>query len=176
MAMTLPGRGHGRFGPALSDINVTPLVDVVLVLLIIFMVTAPMMSRGIDVRLPRTVSGADATEDRIIVSVDRDGTIYLNDRPVNLALLDDRLKSEIERTGVDFVFLRADKDVPYGQVMSVMDEIKKSGAEKVGMVTRPAPAPTRPASATATGTRPGAPPKSAPKGGTGAHGRRSGGG
>ena len=144
MAMTLPGRGHGRFGPALSDINVTPLVDVILVLLIIFMVTAPMMSRGIDVRLPRTEAGTDATEDRLVVTVDRDSTVYLNDRPVNLALLTDRLKSEMQRTGSDFVFLKADSDVPYGRVMSVMDQIKKAGADKVGMVTRPAVA-TKPA-------------------------------
>jgi biopolymer transport protein TolR len=152
MAMSVPGRGgNGRFGPALSDINVTPLVDVILVLLIIFMVTAPMMSRGIDVRLPRTESGSDATEDRLIVSVDRDSTIYLNDRPVNLALLTDRLKSEIQTTGNDFVFLRADQDVSYGRVMAVMDQIKRAGADRVGMVTRPetpkavpAPAASRP--------------------------------
>jgi biopolymer transport protein TolR len=150
MAMSVPERGGGRFGPALSDINITPLVDVVLVLLIIFMVTAPMMSRGIDVRLPRTESGSDTTEDRLIVSVDRDSTIYLNDRPVNLALLTERLKSEMERTGTDFIFLRADQDVPYGRVMAVMDQIKRSGADKVGMVTRPetpkavpAPAPSK---------------------------------
>jgi len=136
MAMSLPGRGHGRYGPALSDINVTPLVDVILVLLIIFMVTAPMMSRGIDVRLPKTEAGSDATEDRLIITVDRDSTIYLNDRPVNLALLTDRLKGEMQRTGSEFVFLRADQDVPYGRVMAVMDQIKKAGADKVGMVTR----------------------------------------
>jgi len=137
MAMSLPGRGNGRYGPALSDINVTPLVDVILVLLIIFMVTAPMMSRGIDVRLPKTEAGTDTTEDRLVVTVDRDSTIYVNDRPVNLALLTERLKSEIKRTGSDFVFLKADHDVPYGRVMSVMDQIKKAGADKVGMVTRP---------------------------------------
>jgi biopolymer transport protein TolR len=141
MGMNLPGRDRGRYGPALSDINVTPLVDVVLVLLIIFMVTAPMMSRGIDVRLPRTTAGSDATEDRLVVTVDRDGTIYLNERPVNAQLLTDRLKSEMQRTGSDFVFLRADQEVPYGRVMTVMDEIKKAGADKVGMVTRPAVAP-----------------------------------
>ena len=140
MGMTVPGRGGGRFGPALSDINVTPLVDVILVLLIIFMVTAPMMSRGIDVRLPKTESGSDANEDRLVVSVDRDSTIYLNDRPVNLALLTDKLKSEMQRTGTDFIFLRADQDVSYGRVMSVMDQIKRAGADKVGMVTRPAAA------------------------------------
>ena len=139
MAMTLPGRG-GRFGPALSDINVTPLVDVVLVLLIIFMVTAPMMTRGIDVRLPKTESGSDATEERLVVSIDRDNAVYLNDRPVNLHLLTDRLKSEMKRSGVDFVFLRADQEVPYGRVMVVMDQIKKAGADRVGMVTQAAPA------------------------------------
>jgi biopolymer transport protein TolR len=137
MAMTLPGRGSGRFGPALSDINVTPLVDVVLVLLIIFMVTAPMMSRGIDVRLPRTTSGSDTTEDRLIITLDRDNIIYLNDKPVNLALLTDRLKAEMQRTGSDFIFLKADQEVAYGRVMAVMDQIKKAGADKVGMVTRP---------------------------------------
>jgi biopolymer transport protein TolR len=144
MGMSLPGRDRGRYGPALSDINVTPLVDVVLVLLIIFMVTAPMMSRGIDVRLPRTAAGSDATEDRLVVTVDRDGTIYLNERPVNAQLLTERLKSEMQRTGSDFVFLRADQEVPYGRVMTVMDEIKKAGADKVGMVTRPAAAPAVP--------------------------------
>ena len=138
MGMNLPGRDRGRYGPALSDINVTPLVDVVLVLLIIFMVTAPMMSRGIDVRLPRTTAGSDATEDRLVVTVDRDGTIYLNERPVNAQLLPERLKSEMQRTGSEFVFLRADQEVPYGRVMTVMDQIKKAGADKVGMVTRPA--------------------------------------
>jgi biopolymer transport protein TolR len=144
------GGGSGK--GVKNDINVTPLVDVVLVLLIIFMVTAPMMSRGIDVRLPRTAAGSDATEDRLVVTVDRDGTIYLNDRPVNAQLLPERLKSEMQRTGSEFVFLRADQEVPYGKVMTVMDQIKKAGADKVGMVTRPAaPAPVpvaKPAPAT----------------------------
>ncbi len=138
MAMTLQGRGRGRFGPSLSDINVTPLVDVILVLLIIFMVTAPMMTRGIDVRLPKTESGSDATEQRLVVAIDSDGTVYLNDHPVNVNLLTDRLKTEIKRTGIDFVFLRADQEVPYGRVMVVMDQIKKAGADRVGMVTQAA--------------------------------------
>jgi len=135
-------RDGGRFGSALSDINVTPLVDVVLVLLIIFMVTAPMMTRGIDVRLPKTASGSDATDERLVVSVDRDNVVYLNERPVNLHLLTDRLKTEMRRTGIDFVFLRADQEVPYGRVMLVMDEIKKAGADRVGMVTQAIPART----------------------------------
>jgi len=138
MAMTLPGRGRGRFGPALSDINVTTLVDVILVRLIIFMVTAPLMTRVIDVRLPKTESGSDATEQRLVVAIDSDSTVYLNDHPVNVNLLTDRLKTEIKRTGIDFVFLRADQEVPYGRVMVVMDQIKKAGADRVGMVTQPA--------------------------------------
>ena len=141
MATTLPGGGGGRFGPSLSDINVTPLVDVILVLLIIFMVTAPMMTRGIDVRLPKTESGTDATDQRLVVTVDTDNTVYLNERPVNLALLTDRLKTEMKRTGLDFVFLRADQEVPYGRVMLVMDQIKKAGADRVGMVTQSTRAP-----------------------------------
>ena len=146
MSMTLPGRGGGRFGPSLSDINVTPLVDVILVLLIIFMITAPMMTRGIDVRLPRTESGSDAQEERLVVSVDRENTVYLNERPVNIHLLTERLKSEIKRTGNDFVFLRADQEVPYGRVMQVMDQIKQAGADRVGMVTQPVPRPKTPRS------------------------------
>jgi biopolymer transport protein TolR len=121
---------------------VTPLVDVILVLLIIFMVTAPMMTRGIDVRLPKTESGSDATEERLVVSIDRDSAVYLNDRPVNLHLLTDRLKTEMKRSGIDFVFLRADQEVPYGRVMLVMDQIKKAGAERVGMVTQAIPVKT----------------------------------
>ncbi len=164
MAMNLSSsRGGDRFGPSMSDINVTPLVDVILVLLIIFMVTAPMMSRGIDVKLPRTESGSDAQEDRLVVTVDRDSTIFLNDKPVNLALLTDRLKGEMQRTGTDFIFLKADEQVPYGRVMAVMDQIKRAGAEKVGMVTRPnqaaaGPAATKPPAAGAkkpAGTGPG---------------------
>ena len=139
MAMSLSGRARDRFGPALSEINVTPLVDVILVLLIIFMVTAPMMTRGIDVRLPQTESGSDAIEERLVVSVEKDNTIYLNDRPVNISLLTERLQEEIESAGNDFVFLRADREVPYGRVMAVMDQIKKAGADRVGMVTIPAP-------------------------------------
>ena len=158
MGPSLRGSGGGRFGPSLSDINVTPLVDVVLVLLIIFMVTAPMMTRGIDVRLPKTESGTDSTEQRLVVSVDRDTTIYLNDRPVNMHLLTDRLKTEMQRTGQEFVFLRADQSVPYGRVMLVMDQIKKAGADRVGMVTqsasRPTPVPaTRPAAKARSATR-----------------------
>ena len=137
MTLSLPGRTRGRYGPALSDINVTPLVDVMLVLLIIFMVTAPMMTRGIDLRLPKTESGSDATDQRLVVSVDRENTVYLNERPVNIQLLTEQLRSEMQTRGIDFIFLRADQEVPYGRVMMVMDQIKRAGADRVGMVTLP---------------------------------------
>lgn len=133
------GRGRGR-ASALSDINVTPLVDVILVLLIIFMVTAPMMQRGVDVRLPRVEAATDAQEERLVVTVARDQRIYLNDRIVNINLVGEKLVQASKTAGIDFVFLRADKDVPYGRVMVVMDAIKKAGIEKVGLVTEPAPA------------------------------------
>ncbi|HMC83784.1 MAG TPA: ExbD/TolR family protein [Candidatus Polarisedimenticolia bacterium] len=124
---------------ALSDINVTPLVDVILVLLIIFMVTAPMMQRGVDVRLPRVESATDAQEERLVVTVARDKRIYLNDRVVDIHLVGEQLVQKSRATGIDFVFLRADREVPYGRVMLVMDAIKKAGIEKVGMVTEPGP-------------------------------------
>jgi TolR protein len=145
MAMITPSaQRRGRYGSALSEINVTPLVDVILVLLIIFMVTAPMMTRGIDVRLPQTESGSDAREERLVVSIERDNTVYLNDRPVNLTLLTERLKEAMRSSGIDFVFLRADREVAYGRVMAVMDQLKKAGADRVGMVTTPAPKQRRP--------------------------------
>ena len=124
---------------ALSDINVTPLVDVILVLLIIFMVTAPMMQRGVDVRLPRVESATDAQEERLVVTVARDKRIYLNDQVVDIHLVGEQLAQKSRATGIDFVFLRADREVPYGRVMLVMDAIKKAGIEKVGMVTEPGP-------------------------------------
>ncbi|HEV8376664.1 MAG TPA: biopolymer transporter ExbD [Candidatus Polarisedimenticolia bacterium] len=125
----------------MSDINVTPLVDVVLVLLIIFMVTAPMMQRGVDIRLPRVESAADAEEQRLVVTLGRDQRIYLNDQVVGQSLLGEKVRDLSRRTGVDFVFLRADREVPYGRVMLVMDAIKKAGIEKVGLVTEPGPPP-----------------------------------
>ena len=131
-----PSGGRRRRGAAaLSEINVTPLVDVILVLLIIFMVTAPMMQRGVDVRLPRVESSTDTQDQRLVVTVARDQRIYLNDQVINLNLIGERLEKLSKATGIDFVFLRADREVPYGRVMTVMDVIKKAGIEKVGMVT-----------------------------------------
>ncbi|PYQ13118.1 MAG: hypothetical protein DMH00_04965 [Acidobacteria bacterium] len=143
MAFASAPSSGGRRGRrmAMSDINVTPLVDVVLVLLIIFMVTAPMMQRGVDVRLPRVESAADAEEQRLVVTVGRDQRVYLNDQVVGLSLVGEKVRDLSKSTGIDFVFLRADREVPYGRVMLVMDAIKKAGVEKVGLVTEPGPSP-----------------------------------
>ena len=128
----------GKRRGSLSEINVTPLVDVMLVLLIIFMVTAPMMTRGIDIDLPRVQSGSDATENRIMLAIDAERRVFLNQSPVNLHLLQERLEP-LTRDGDVFVFLRADAAVPYGYVMEVVDQVKRAGVVKVGLVTQPTP-------------------------------------
>ncbi len=128
----------GKRRGSLSEINVTPLVDVMLVLLIIFMITAPMMTRGIDINLPRVQSGSDATETRITLAIDAERKVFLNQNPVNLHLLQERLEP-LTRDGDVFVFLRADATVPYGYVMAVVDQVKRAGVVKVGLVTQPTP-------------------------------------
>ncbi len=122
----------------MSEINVTPLVDVMLVLLIIFMVAAPMMTQGVDVSLPQTTSeGLPLGEEPLIVTIDRVQQIFINDYKVTLDGLQLKLKKIREgRSGVG-VYLRADKGVPYGIVVRVMSEIKNAGIEKLGMVTEP---------------------------------------
>jgi len=124
---------------SLSQMNVIPLVDVVLVLLIIFMITAPFMYHGIDVNLPETVSGKDTSAKRFVISIRADRRIYINKDPVHINLLDDRL-SKIALLGPNLpVFLRADKDVPYGFVLLIMDKVRGAGIEQVMMVTTPLP-------------------------------------
>ncbi len=132
-----PVRQTSRLRPVLSEINVTPLVDIMLVLLIIFMVTAPMMQRGIDVDLPAADAAMDNQEERWVVTIDRQENLYLNDRPIHLRVLSDRLQLLKDNPVVEFVFLRADRDVPYGRVMLIMDTLKKAGVRRVGMVTGP---------------------------------------
>jgi biopolymer transport protein TolR len=132
-----PVRQTSRLRPVLSEINVTPLVDIMLVLLIIFMVTAPMMQRGIDVDLPAADAAMDNQEERWVVTIDRQENLYLNDRPIHLRVLSDRLQLLKDNPVVEFVFLRADREVPYGRVMLVMDTLKKAGVRRVGMVTGP---------------------------------------
>ena len=119
----------------LSEINVTPFVDVMLVLLVIFMVTAPLLQQGIDVNLPRAKGKALPPDERITLVVKRGQAIYMNDRHVSLSEMGRKLKA-ISKLNPN-VFLKADKDVPYGFVVQVMGEIKEAGIEKLGMITEP---------------------------------------
>jgi biopolymer transport protein TolR len=120
----------------MSEINVTPFVDVMLVLLIIFMVTAPLLQQGIDVNLPKAKGKDMPPEERIALVIKRDQKIYMNDTPVTVGEMRRKLES-ISKMNPN-VFLKADKDVPYGLVVEVMGEIKEAGIEKLGMVTEPA--------------------------------------
>ncbi|NVM21063.1 MAG: protein TolR [Desulfobacterales bacterium] len=122
----------------MADINVTPLVDVMLVLLIIFMVTAPMMMQGVDVSLPQTTSKSlPAEKNHLVITVDRAQQIYINDYKLSLEALQDKLKKIFEGRPDQKVYLRADKSVPYGVVVRVISEVKSAGVEKLGMVTEP---------------------------------------
>jgi biopolymer transport protein TolR len=121
----------------LADINVTPLVDVMLVLLIIFMITAPMLHQGVEVALPK--AEADAMQlnidDPLILSINRDGLVYVQDEPIHPSQLMERLTPLIEARGDEAVFLKGDRDLPYGTVIEVLDILNRGGIRQVGMVT-----------------------------------------
>lgn len=124
-----------RHRTALSEINVTPLVDVMLVLLIIFMVTAPLLQQGIDINLPKAKGKDLPPEERINIVIKKGGVIYINDNPMSMTEMNKRLAAVSKRN--PNVFLKADRDVPYGLVVEVMGEIKEAGIEKLGMITEP---------------------------------------
>ena len=117
----------------MGEINVTPLVDVVLVLLLVFMVTAPMMSRGIDVSLPVATETEKQPEDRLSITVNAQGRVYIGDKPINIVLLEDTLKGMLAngRSG-KVAYLRADQSLQYGKVIEVVDKMKRAGIETIG--------------------------------------------
>ena len=134
-----PGGGRGRKG-LVADINVTPLVDVMLVLLIIFMVTAPMMTQGLEVNLPETTTKSLRQKDApLIIVINKQGEIYLGKDKikVDMSLLRQQLSDLSAAEKKEPVYLQADRDVPYGVVVRVMADIKRAGFEKLGMITRP---------------------------------------
>jgi biopolymer transport protein TolR len=125
-------------GQLMSDINVTPFVDVMLVLLVIFMVTAPMMMQGVDVSLPEaTAEPLESEKEHLIITIDTQNQIFINDFQVTIDFLGEKLKKILEGRSDREVFLKADKDISYGTVVHVMAEIKNAGVEKLGMVTEP---------------------------------------
>lgn len=125
-------------GTAMAQINVVPLVDIMLVLLVIFMVTAPIIQQGVQVNLPQAKSGALAgEEEQLVVAIARNGRIYLNDNQVTLSELRKKLVAVRKLRPDKEVFLRADQDVRYGVVVKTIAEIKEAGIQKLGMVTRP---------------------------------------
>jgi biopolymer transport protein ExbD len=133
------GDGGGRSSRhrALAEINITPLVDVMLVLLIISMLAAPMLQKGIPLELPATETAQDIRDPRTVVSLDRDGRIRINDQPVHPDLLERRMKALAAGSSSETVFLRADRLIPYGEVLHVMDLIRKSGVTRIALVTVP---------------------------------------
>ncbi len=129
------GSGNNQF---MSEINVTPFVDVMLVLLIIFMVTAPMMVQGVDVDLPKATSKAlKGGEDKLIISIDDDLKVFINEQVVSVEFLTQKLGAILENIEQKNVYLRADKKVPYGIVVNVISKIKKAGVDSLGMITLP---------------------------------------
>jgi biopolymer transport protein TolR len=129
--------GHTR--TSLAEINVTPLVDVVLVLLIIFMVTAPVLQSGIDVAVPKTRTVKEITQQRLVLTIDRNQNVFLGDKPVNLSELPGLLHTPKADPEHEVIYLRADERVPFGAFASVMDAVKQAGITNISIVTQPLP-------------------------------------
>jgi biopolymer transport protein TolR len=128
---------NGKTQSSLADINITPLVDVVLVLLVIFMITAPVLQSGIEVNVPKTRTVKEITEQRLVVTIDKDQQVFLGDSPVNLHDLTQKLRDASGANTKKVIYLRADERVPFGAFASVMDEVKQAGITNISIVTRP---------------------------------------
>src|SRR6059036_84973 len=129
--------GSRRVGTSLAEINIIPLVDVVLVLLLIFMLTAPMMYRGIDVNLPRAAAKPTAVEERMVLTVTKDRALYLNDKRVPPGGLEGMLRGAFRNRNDKTLYLKADAGLAYGAVIETMDMVRRAGIERLGMVTEP---------------------------------------
>ena len=129
--------GDRRIGTSLAEINIIPLVDVVLVLLLIFMLTAPMMYRGIDVNLPRAAAKPTAVEERMVLTLTKERTLYLNDKRIAPGTLDTSLRAAFANRTDKTLYLKADSGLAYGAVIEMMDQVRRAGIERLGMVTEP---------------------------------------
>jgi biopolymer transport protein TolR len=128
---------NGRTQTSISDINITPLVDVVLVLLIIFMVTAPVLQSGIEVSVPKTRTVKEITEERMVISINKQQRVFLGNDPININEIKTKLRQKIRDPQNQSVFIRADEDVPFGAFATVMDAVKGTGITNVSIVTQP---------------------------------------
>jgi len=126
-----------EIGSSLSEINMVPFIDVVLVLLIIFMITAPILQSGIDVDVPKTKTVKELTEARMVVTIDRGQRVYLNDKAVNIHELGQQILSQSHNSKTQAVYLRCDETVPFGSWATVVDELRQSGIQNISVVTQP---------------------------------------
>ena len=120
----------------LSEINMVPFIDVVLVLLIIFMITAPILQSGIEVDVPKTKTVKEINEPRLVITIDKNQLIYLADVPVNINQLGTKVKEQLKKPQ-DSVFLRADESIPFGTFAKVIDALRQSGVSNISIVTEP---------------------------------------
>jgi biopolymer transport protein TolR len=128
---------NGRTQSALADINITPLVDVVLVLLIIFMVTAPVLQSGIEVNVPKTRTVKEITEERTVITINKDQRVFLGNDAININEIATQLRQKIRDPRNQFIFVRADENVPFGAFALVMDAVKQAGITNISIVTQP---------------------------------------
>jgi biopolymer transport protein ExbD/biopolymer transport protein TolR len=128
---------NGRTQTSLAEINITPLVDVVLVLLVIFMLAAPVLQSGIEVAVPKTRTVKEISEQRMVVTIARDQTVYLGDQPINVHDLPVKLRQGGQDPAHQVIYLRADERVPFGAFASVMDAVKQAGITNISIVTQP---------------------------------------
>ena len=128
---------NGRTQSSLAEINITPLVDVVLVLLVIFMLAAPVLQSGIEVSVPKTRTIKEVTESRVVVTIAKDQTVYLGDQPVNIHDLANKLRQSGHDPSHQVIYLRADERVPFGAFATVMDAVKQAGITNISIVTQP---------------------------------------
>jgi len=128
---------NGQTRSSLAEINITPLVDVVLVLLVIFMITAPVLQSGIEVAVPKTRTVKEITEQRLVLTIDKAQQVFLGDKAVNIHELPAKLRQQGTDPAHQVIYLRADESVPFGAFASLMDAVKQAGITNVSIVTQP---------------------------------------